>query len=333
MTSDADLGARLRAAKLRALVADVVGALPDGVDASPLGGGAALRHGATGVVLVGAAGAERALGPALAWALRAEVTTLHVLADDPDAAGVLARRAGLFDLDVRVHVVEGRATRVATPAPHLPVLEPARGALEAAEPLREAGATIVVEHGVVLAELDGLEIGRVTDGPDGPTLEVGVGRFDREAAAVMEAVRGHDELTAGIFAAVRTHRRTDASPHLLNRIGRARWLRADLLADPGRVGARDLVVVEPPLPRDNLLDPVPASALGRTDGGTVVVTASVGVDLDLVPTAADTRDRYDPAAELVLALPARDRYPVVGDLAARLRRPARIVAVEGSWPS
>lgn len=333
MTSDVDLGARLRAAKLRVLAADLVGAVPDGVDAAPLGGGAALRLGAVGVVLVGTTGGERALGPALAWALRAEVTTLHLLADDTEVAGVLARRAAYFDLDVRVHVVEERATRPATPAPHLPRLDPAPAALDAVEPLRAAGATVVVEHGVVLAEIDGLEVGRVTDGPNGPTLEVGVGRFDREAAAVMEAVRGHDELTTGILAAVRTHRRTDASPHLLNRIGRARWLRADLVADPGRVGAVTLAVVEPPLPRDNLLDPVPAAALGRSGTGAVVVVASVGVDLDLLPTAADTRERHDPTAELVVVVPPRDRYPVVDDLAALLRQPARVVTVAGSWPS
>lgn len=333
MTTEGDLGARLRAAKLRALAADLLGDLPAEVDALPLGDGAALRFGDTGVVLVADRGGERALGPALAWAVRAELDTVLVLADDAEVAGVLARRAGLFDLDVRVRTVEGRTTTPATAAAHLPMVVADPAALAAVEPLRAAGATVVVEHGVVLAEIDGLEVGRVVAGPEGPTLEVGVGRYDREAAAVMEAVRSHAELTAGILAAVRANRRTEASPHLLNRIGRARWLRADLLAAPAVVGATELRAVEPPLPRDNLLDPVPAAAAGSSADGPLVVVASVGVDLDLVPTAADTRDRHHPTAELVLVLPPRDLYPVVDALAARLRRPARSVAVPGSWPS
>ena len=59
----------------------------------------------------------------------------------------------------------------------------------------------------------------------------------------------------------------------------------------------------------------------------MVVVCSVGIDLDLVPSAADARLALDPAARLLLALPERDVHPVTRRLAARLVEPAEIVAV------
>jgi hypothetical protein len=98
------------------------------------------------------------------------------------------------------------------------------------------------------------------------------------------------------------------------------------------VGASRLEPLEPPLPRDNLVDPVPAFAAGETTAGRpMVVACAVGVDLEAVPSAADGRDRFDPDAELVYATPARDLYPVIGELAAGLVEPARVVPLDGEW--
>ncbi|MEA3217288.1 MAG: hypothetical protein QOJ19_3444, partial [Acidimicrobiia bacterium] len=69
------------------------------------------------------------------------------------------------------------------------------------------------------------------------------------------------------------------------------------------------------------------------DGRPLVVACSVGVDLDLVPVAADARARDLPDAELLLVSPPRDQYPAVAGLAARLRQPARMISYEGDWPS
>ena len=51
------------------------------------------------------------------------------------------------------------------------------------------------------------------------------------------------------------------------------------------------------------------------DGRSVVVAASIGVDLDLVPAAADARLAHAPDARLVLALPQRDALAVTRRLA------------------
>jgi hypothetical protein len=51
----------------------------------------------------------------------------------------------------------------------------------------------------------------------------------------------------------------------------------------------------------------------------------VGIDLDLVPTAADVRLAAGlPGARLVLAVPERDDHPVTRALAAMLTEPAEV---------
>jgi hypothetical protein len=64
------------------------------------------------------------------------------------------------------------------------------------------------------------------------------------------------------------------------------------------------------------------------DGGAVVVACSVGIDLDLVPFAADARGAVGlDDARLLLAVPERDDHPVTRALATRLRQPAEVVPV------
>ena len=59
--------------------------------------------------------------------------------------------------------------------------------------------------------------------------------------------------------------------------------------------------------RRGLVRNEPSAAAGRlASGRPVVVVAMVGVDLDLVPEAADYRARFDPEASVVLVLPPRD---------------------------
>jgi hypothetical protein len=71
----------------------------------------------------------------------------------------------------------------------------------------------------------------------------------------------------------------------------------------------------------------------------LVVVASTGIDLDLVPWAADARlaasgvalDNGRPLARLIIAVPKGDDHPATRRLAADLRQPAEIVAVRPDW--
>ncbi len=336
---DGDRQVHLFGAKLRALVR---GRWPGAADRGRVGtflGGASLAtddakvdgdH--VGWVLVGEGGGRR-LGAALAWAHQRGVAELHVLADRMDDAGVLARRAAYFARAPRVWQITGRTLAPAEPA----------SASEAAVPppeaelyrllLQQAGVEVAVEGGELLAEVQGLEVARVVpDKAGGARLDVGVGRFDREAFAMMNADLPDADALAKAAGVVRQHRRPGAARHPLNQLVPERWLRALLIAEPERIGATGLVPVESALRRRNLRDTAPASTVGTAlDTQPVVVTCSVGVDLELVPTAADDRALHSPDARLVLVVPERDAVPVTRALAAALARPADVVTVSGDW--
>ncbi len=79
-------------------------------------------------------------------------------------------------------------------------------------------------------------------------------------------------------------------------------------------------------------DTTPEAAVGVDEAGrAIVVVTSTGIDLDLVPTAADLRSAHAPSARLVLVMPERDAHPVTRALASALVDPAEVVALPGDW--
>ena len=276
-------------------------------------GGATLRDSSRGWVL------GETLGGALAWAHHFGVEELHVLADD---AGAMARQASAFALPLTVWQVNGRSVAPAVAAP-LPDVLPLPAA---AEPFRsvfvEAGAEAVEEDGLLVAEVLGLEVARV--GADG-LMEVGVGKHDREAQKLMHSDRQPLDALVAAVEAVKELRTADAPTHPMNQLAAARWLRAVVCARPSLVGAASLTPVPSTVPRPDLRLPSPAAAVG--DGATVV--CSTGIDIDLVPTAADVRLRHP--GRLVLVVPEIDAHPVTLALAASLKEPAEVVTVPADW--
>ncbi|HKY68624.1 MAG TPA: hypothetical protein VJM49_19720, partial [Acidimicrobiales bacterium] len=239
----------------------------------------------------------RALGPALVWADRRDVADLHLLADPgPDAAGALARQAALFDPGPTVWAIEGTTVVAAGPAPPVERL-PAAAPTELVDLLIDAGLEIVVEGGMVRGEVNGLEVARIVDRHttagepiDEPQLEVGVGKADRELTAMVHGGLPATEQLARVTEIVRGHRRPGAPRHPLNQLVPDRWLRAVLCRDPGLIGLRTLRPGEGARPRPNLAERDVALAVGEdATGDPVVVACSVGIALDLVPTAADGR--------------------------------------------
>jgi hypothetical protein len=272
------------------------------------------------------------LGPALAWAWRGEAVSLDVLVEEtiPGSASVVARRAAEFAQPAtRVWSVAGRSLSPVEPAPEVDaVLEDVDASL--VELLMAHGADPVVEHGVLRGEVLGLEVARVVAG----RLEVGVGRHDRYARAEMR--RGEDPGSAldEAVAAVRALRRPEAPVHPANTLARGRWLRSVACADPALIGFASLEPVSPPLPWFDLPEAGSAPALGvMADGSLGVAVFSVGIDMDLVPTAADVRLLHAPSAELVLAVPEGDDVAVTRALAAALVRRASVRVVPKGWES
>jgi hypothetical protein len=303
---------------------------------------------------------DRALGPALVWADRHQVDDLHVIADagdnaagggrargggaggaDGDAAaiGTLARQAGLFaPPQPSVWCVDGAALVAAAPAP-VPVPVEAPAPPELVDLLIDAGLEIVVEGGMVRSEVNGLEVARIVEGQTTagvpiatPQLEVGVGKADRELTAMVHGDLPPVDQLGRVVEIAREHRRPGAPRHPLNQLVPDRWLRAVLCRAPALVGLASLRPAEGTRPRRNLSERDVAIAAGSdSDGAPVVVACSVGIALDLVPTAADAREAIDPAARLLLAVPERDDHPSIRQLAARLRTPADVVPIPGDW--
>jgi hypothetical protein len=217
-----------------------------------------------------------------------------------------------------VWVVEGRAVRSATPALFAaPDVQPAFS-----EVLEAHGVDPVIEDGRVIGEVLGLEVARVEATPDGPRLAVGVGANDRRARQELYPDQDPGAALDEVVAVVRAWRVAGALRHPANTLARDRWLRAAIVFRPQTVGAVRL-------------SPFGAGAVGETaDGQRLVVVCSIGVDLDLVPAAADLRVRAgDRNAGLVLVVPEGDDYPITRELSGALRNPASVVTVRRDWPS
>ena len=199
--------------------------------------------------------------------------------------------------------------------------------------ISEAGARPIDDHGILIGDVAGLEVCRVVSGGDssngGPTIELGVGQADRDLHQLVHGKAELDSELRRIIGAVAQYRRP-GSHHPLTRVGRERWLRSVLLDDPGLVGAESLDPLVPLRSRRGLKTAEPVAAGGRRlDGRPLVVVTMSGVDLDLVPEAADYRHRHDPDAALVVAVPTRDLalsttlLPLVADSSA--------VALDPPW--
>lgn len=274
----------------------------------------------------------RAVGSAVLWAASRKADRVEILA--ASGATHLARRAGHLSggsegPSIGVWAVDGAEASpvssepVAAP-PELPADHWALAGL-----ISEAGARPIDDHGLLIAEIAGLEIGRVVDGPDGPSIDLGVGQADRELNQLVHRDADPIEGLRRVINAVVVHRRA-GDHHPLARLARERWLRSIVLDDPSSIGAATLDPLVPLRPRASLIPNEPSAAAGRSlDDQPIVVVAMAGIDLDLIPEAADYRDRWDGSAEIVLIMPERDLV-LSTKLMTRVPR-ARAIAVDPPW--
>ena len=275
---------------------------------------------------------ERALGAAVLRAGRHGGAPLTVCFDDLDAAGVAARRAAVLSPVPEIRFIEGRSLVPVLPAEAAPPVDAPPAPAGFVDLCLGVGVQPLVEHGIWRGEVLGLEVVRVVEDPElGSQVQIGVGRFDREAGVLLHGDQPQGESLAAAADLIRSRRRTGAGAHPLATLCRERWLRHDLVADPSILGLDDLVAVDPADERPNLRDPAPAPALGTgPDGERVLAICSVGVDPCVVSAAAELVLRESPD-RIMVALPGRDVLPAVERALARLVVPTSIHGVACGW--
>jgi len=252
-----------------------------------------------------------AVAAALAWIARqpaGAVLRLAVIARH--APGVAARRLASITIPTRVFTITGGNVAAVDAEPHLPFVEPHPHHIELAGMFALAGADTVVEHGVVAAEVAGLEVARITDDGE-PRIRIGVGAHDRETFRLVHGDTATIDQLRSVVRTVAERRVFGAAPHPLNLLARERAMRHRALVDPSSFGMSRLVGAEPPVRRTNVKDDVPCCAIGNdSDGHPVVVTFASGIDLDLVPFAVDARNRLAAGARVVIVTESRNIVPV-----------------------
>ncbi len=273
--------------------------------------------------------AAQAIGPLMLAAAKKGTSKVALLVGDAPSASIAARQAQQLQRAPQVFVVVDTDIEPAIPA-DLPIAsEPLLSDIELAKATYEPhGLETVVEAGIVRGELLGLEVSRVVDG----IIEVGVGRFDREAGAMLRGTGVSDGALGDAIALVAPHRTSDALPHPLNRMGRERWLRSLAVTDPSLLGLDTLVPVETVAERENLLDPFVAGALGTESAGqSVLAVFAAGLDTTALSHAADLVTRYEPD-RVVVAIPETDLLPALTALYPLLAVPTTVVGMSAPWP-
>lgn len=341
--------AQLLQTKLRALIVENWNVDPASLvgHAFPIGAGFVAATTGVGWVLVPAITIDadpldaQALRPALAagwlggavvWRQRHDLHTLNVLCDLADGGG--ARRNTLLGSPLSLFVVNGRQTTPMIAEPFVPSTQPDALTMVHADTMSACGADPVVEHGVLRAEVLGLEVARVMiDQHDGVArLHVGVGKHDRLAQSMMHGseVDSVVGLTEAV-GAVRAHRRIDAGSHPANQLSRERWFRIALCASPDRIGAVSLGPTESTVV-PTLKLATPAMAVGVADDGRpMVVGASAGVDLDAALVVADVAAVLGLAdAHRILVVPNGNDLPAVRRVADACG--VQTVTADVPWP-
>ena len=329
MSADAERRSRLLSLKLRALVRGHLGldSEPDGTpEVFALGAAFVTAH---DVWVLVDGDATRSLGPSLAWCLRFD-RHVHLLVERD--SGIIARRAALFSLPVTVWHVDEKSLLPAVSEPHLPPVEPPASHVELMSIITSAGADAVVEHGVVVGEVRGLEMCRVVD--DATTgaarLEVGMGANDREAFAMVHGEMPTEQAMRTVIEAVARHREPGAMVHPFNQFGAERLHRWNALQNPASVGFASLSPADPPVKRTNLKDAVPCVATGKTvDGGDAVAVFVNGIDLDVVTFAADAAILHE-CGHVVIAARSRDITDSLRRLAGACTIPTVFVEIDAA---
>jgi hypothetical protein len=295
--TEADTG-RLAAVKLRA-IASTIGFNTSDATPQDFPFGAGLTHQHRGALYI-TRDHIRTIGPTLLWMQKHQISEVDLVIEGD--AGIPARRAQALTCNLRVWQMHNGTLQPATPAPHLPKIQPPDSHEQFVGLIQQCGADVVREHGILTGEVLGLEICRVVDTPEGPKLEVGVGAIDRETSQLVHRHRSIEDSLTEVAQIVRQHRQPGAPHHPLGKMAGERLLRHHILNNPHLIGATTLQPAEPPLPRTSLRDHNPCVATGTNTNNTPIVAVFTDtIDIDIIGFAIDAQLREHQHAHITIA--------------------------------
>jgi len=270
---------------------------------------------------------QSVLGKGIFLLTRNPELELCVVFEDIEAAGIAARQAiGLKGENKIMYFLEGKLTQVSpTPFPDTPNTPTLSEEFEAM--CRKAGVSIVCENGIWRGEILGLEVVRVDEGG----IQVGVGRFDREAGELLNSGKNRVEQLIAAANQVRIQRTAAAGAHPLATLSRERWLRHKLLSEPEIIGLSEMTPIDSVHESKNLKDFFPAAAIGTDeDHEQVLCVCSVGIDIGLIPLTAELASLHKPG-RIVIVLPPQDMLPLIIEASHLLNTPSTLIGVDGEW--
>lgn len=305
--NDIERRSRLLSVKLAALVRSLDGEAVETLSSEPCPLGASLLADDVAWLLIDG-DASRSLGPSLAWVMRQFAPrvpqAINLVVEN--SSGLLVRRAAQFDLPISVWREDGQGLTPAVSEPHSVVSGLGDDAQVLIDQIEQAGAEAVIECGVIIGEVRGLEMCRVVQDDDSGQmrLEVGIGAHDREAFAMVHSERPTSESISSVVEAILAQRYVDAPLHPYNTLAAERFLRWRVVHTPELIGLSSLRPIDPPVRRENVKDAVPCVGRGIDVNGNDVLAVFVhGIDLDVVPFAVDVAGREEIDAVLIVSRP------------------------------
>lgn len=272
---------------------------------------------------------ERLLGAAIALHLRRGTSRLDIVIPDihRDVAPTVARRAAQWNIPIEVFSLEEKSLQAVVPAPAPPEqeckfdIDPFRSVIS------EAGAEVVIEHGLLTGEVAGLEVCRVVF-EDEWRLRVGVGSQDREAFHMLHGDAPILDSLVRVVEFVQTYRQPTADPHPLNRLSPERWMRSTFTSERSQASPA-LAHMPGVLPRGSMSDASPAFAVSELDGVSTLFAFTTGADLGALVDAADHADwsaHQSEVSEIVVVVDGRNHLPVLDAIAKRSVKPMRVIS-------
>lgn len=280
----------------------------------------------------------------VALAQKQKAEQIYIFVSSPTTS--LARWASYFvSLKIQIWYFDKTSAQVLLPTdlePPAPLVFDPNGFVEEIE---KAGARSLIQDGILIADVKGLEVARVVQDPDLQfRLRVGVGRNDRQGHAIMNPDAKTSDLLPRVVKEILTYRKPGIPLRKENTLCSQNWLRHIVINNPSLIGASSLSPSFIPgyLVGPNSTSPAVAGGFDK-DGSPIGAIFYVGIDPQIILSAIDVRislardffnNKYRPDdINILIVIPQGDDHPFITKLANLLHPKPIVTTVPKNWRS